>query len=267
MIIIGEKINGAIPKTGAAIQNRDAAYIQGLVKAQEANGAAYLDVCAGTSPEEEYDALCWLIGVVENVAAKPICIDSPNPNMIARVFPLIKKPGIINSISGEGDKCAVLLPLLRDNPAWRVIALCCNSGGIAAAADDKVRIAFDLIAEADKYGVSPDRLYIDPLVLALSAVNDSAVQFCVALERIKEKHPTVNIAAALSNISFGMPARGLLNANFLTMAMVYGLDAVIADPGNRKVACNLFATEVLLGRDRYCRKYNTAFRAGRLESK
>jgi 5-methyltetrahydrofolate--homocysteine methyltransferase len=267
MIIIGEKINGAIPKTGAAIKNRDESYIRGLVKTQEENGADYLDVCAGTSPEEEYEALCWLIGIVDNVATKPICIDSPNPNMIARVFPLIKKPGIINSISGEGEKCKILLPLLKENPAWRVIVLCCNNGGIAAAADDKVRIAFDLIAEAGGYGILPDRIYIDPLVLALSAVNDSAVQFCEAIERIKEKYPTVNIAAALSNISFGMPARGLLNANFLTMAMVYGLDTVIADPGNRRVIGSLFATEALLGRDRYCRKYNTAFRAGRLDPK
>ncbi|MDR3237709.1 MAG: dihydropteroate synthase [Spirochaetia bacterium] len=247
------------------MKNRDETYIRQLVKTQEENGADYLDVCAGTSPEEEYAALCWLIGIVENAAVKPICVDSPNPNMIARVFPLIKKPGIINSISGEGEKCTVLLPLLKENPAWQVIALCCNSAGIAAAADDKVRIAFDLIAEAEGYGISPSRIHIDPLVLALSAVNNSALQFCEAIERIKEKYPTVNIAAALSNISFGMPARGLINANFLTMAMVYGLDTVIADPGNRRVIGNIFATEALLDRDRYCRKYNTAFRAGRLE--
>ena len=207
MIIIGEKINGAIPKTAAAIQNRDRDYIVSLVTAQEAAGADYLDVCAGTAPEEEYEALCWLIDIVQEVGAKPICIDSPDPRMIERVFPRLKKPGVINSISGEGDKCDVLLPLLRDNPEWQVVALCSNNGGIAAEASEKVRIAFELLERAEASGVTPDRVHIDPLVLALSAVNSSAVQFCKAVEEIKSRCPAAHAAAALSNISYGMPAR------------------------------------------------------------
>lgn len=264
MIIIGEKINGAIPKTGAAIKDRNADYIRELVALQEAGGADYLDVCAGTATELEYDALCWLIDVVQEVATKPICIDSPDPQMLLKVFPRLQKPGVINSISGEGSKCDILLPLLRDNPEWKIIALCCDDNGIAAAADDKVRIACQLIDKAAAYNVSPDRIHVDPLVLALSAVNDSAVQFCEAIRRIKAEYPTVNITAALSNVSFGMPARGLLNSNFLTMAIIAGLDSVIADPTNRNVIGNIFATEALLGRDRYCRQYNKAFRAGKI---
>ena len=264
MIIIGEKINGAIPKTAAAIQSRDESYIASLVTAQEAAGADYLDVCAGTAPEEEYEVLCWLIDIVQGVGAKPICIDSPDPRMIERVFPRLKKPGVVNSISGEGDKCDVLLPLLRDNPDWLVVALCSNNGGIAAEASEKVRIAFELLEKAAACGVEPDRIHIDPLVLALSAVNSSAVQFCKAVEEIKVRCPAVHAAAALSNISYGMPARGLLNRNFLTMSMCAGLDTVICDPTNRQVAGNIFATQALLGQDRYCRKYNNAFRSGKI---
>ena len=109
MILIGEKINGAIPVVAEAIANRDAAFIQKRALDQEAAGADYLDVCAGTAPELEYDALCWLIDTVQAVATKPICIDSPNPEMLARVFPKLEKPGLINSISLEGNKCEVLL--------------------------------------------------------------------------------------------------------------------------------------------------------------
>ena len=145
MIIIGEKINGAIPAVAEAIEKRDAAFIQKRALDQEAAGADYLDVCAGTAPEQEYEALCWLIDTVQAVASKPICIDSPNPHMLARVFPKLKKPGLINSISLEGDKCGVLLPLLQDNPDWGVVALCCDNDGIAASAEDKVKNALLLV--------------------------------------------------------------------------------------------------------------------------
>ena len=78
------------------------------------------------------------------------------------------------------------------------------------------------------------------------------------------KSPTVNITAALSNISFGMPVRALLNRNFLTMAMLAGLDSVIADPTNREVIGNIYATEALMGKDKFCRNYNKAYRANKI---
>jgi len=262
VIIIGEKINGSIPRTAQAIKEKDEAHIINLVKTQELAGADYLDVCAGTVPEEEYDTLCWLLDIVQEHSEKPICIDSPEAKIIEKIFPRIKKPGIINSISGEGDKCEVLLPILKDNKDWQVVALCCDNGGIAAAADDKVRIAVQLIEQAESFGISPDRIHVDPLVLALSAVNDASVQFCEAIERIKDIYPTVNIAAAISNVSFGLPARALLNRNFLTLAIASGLDTLIVDPTNREVIGNMFATQALMGADKYCRKFNNAFRSG-----
>lgn len=264
MIIIGEKINGAIPVVAEAIAKRDAAFIRQRALDQEAAGADYLDVCAGTTPELEYDALCWLIDTVQEVATKPLCIDSPNPEMLVSVFPKLQKPGLINSISMEGKKCDVLLPLLRDNPEWGVVALCCDNSGVAASAEDKVKNAFALIEKAAEYGVTPERIHIDPLVLALSAVNDSALQFFSAIRQIKAQYPTVKVTAALSNISYGMPVRKLVNVNFLTLAMEAGLDSVIADPLNRDVIGTIYATEALLGKDRLCRKYNTAYRKGKI---
>lgn len=262
MIIIGEKINGAIPSVAAAIANRDEAWIIDLVQRQEAAGADYLDVCAGTVPELEYEALCWLIDVVQSVAKKPICIDSPDPHMLLKVFPKLEKPGLINSISMEGDKCDVLLPLLKENPEWGVVALCCDPKGIAEKAEDKSALAFQLIEKAAEYGITPDRIHVDPLVLALSAVDNSALEFCKAIKMIKEKYPTVNITAALSNISFGMPARKVVNISFLVMAMEAGLDSMIADPLNKDSMGVMYATDALLQKDGYCRRYNKAYRKG-----
>lgn len=267
MVIIGEKINGAIPSTAEAIARRDADYIRKLVTVQEEGGADYLDVCAGTSPEEEKEALLWLIDVVQEKAEKPICIDSPDPHILLEVFPRLGKPGLINSISLEGEKCQLLLPLLQENPEWGVVALCCDNSGVAESADEKVKNAFLLIEKAAAYGVTPERLHIDPLVLALSAVNDSALQFTEAIRRIKEKYPTVNVTAALSNISYGLPVRRLVNTHFLTLCMQAGLNSVIADPASRELYATMRAVEALLNQDRHCRNYTRAYRAGKIGTK
>jgi len=262
MIIIGEKINGTIPSVAEAIKTRDAEFIRSCALKQAEAGADYLDVCAGTAPEEEYDVLRWLIDIVQETTEKPICIDSPDPHMLVRVFPGLKIPGLVNSISLEGDKCDVILPLLREHSEWGVVALCCDKSGIASTAEDKVKNAFILIEKAEEYGIMPERIHIDPLVLALPAANDSAMQFFEAIRRIKSRYPAVHVTAAVSNISFGMPVRKLVNINFLTLAMEAGLDSIIADPTSRDVIGTIYATDALLGRDRLCRNYNKAYRAG-----
>jgi Methionine synthase I, cobalamin-binding domain len=117
MIIIGEKINGSIPAVKEAIDKRDAAFIADRAVKQAAAGADFIDVCASTTPELEIQTLKWLIEVVQETVETPLCIDSPNPRAIEAVFQYANKPGLLNSISEEGDKCAVLLPLLAGN-SW-----------------------------------------------------------------------------------------------------------------------------------------------------
>jgi 5-methyltetrahydrofolate--homocysteine methyltransferase len=267
MIIIGEKINGAIPSVGKAIQARDAGAIRALAEAQERAGADYLDICAGTPPEQESDALLWLLDVVQSCSELPVCIDSPAPETLLQVLPHIKKPGIINSVSGEGAKRESLFPFLQDHGEWKVVVLTCDDAGIPADADRKTGIALDLIAQAADAGIAPDRLFIDPLALSLSAVGDTMIQFMDAVRRIKAAHPDAHITSGLSNISYGMPARGLINRNFLTLALGAGMDSAIMDPTNRAIMENIYATEALLGQDRFGRRYNKAYRSGVIGAK
>jgi 5-methyltetrahydrofolate--homocysteine methyltransferase len=267
MIIIGEKINGSIPQTAEAIKNADREYIENLIKTQEECGANYLDICAGTAPEKEYDTLIWLLDIAQAASCLPLCLDSPNPLLLKDLIGRVEKPGIINSISGEGDKCEVLFPVLRDNPEWQTIALCCDNDGIAESAEDKARIALNIIRKAEEYGVNSERIHIDPLVLAVSAVNDSALSFCEAMDRIKEKYPSVKITAALSNVSFGMPLRRVVNRSFLSMTMAHGLDSGILDPTNKDITETIYSMEALLGKDRFCRNFNNAYRSGKIGSK
>lgn len=263
MIVIGEKINGTIPTVAKAIAERNGEIIKELVKRQEDAGADYLDVCAGTKPEEELDALRWLVEIVQSCTHVPICLDSPNPQILENVMTGIDKPGILNSVSGEGNKCDVLYPLLKGN-TWQIVALTCNENGIPSDAKTKVDIACKLIEEAGKYGITPERMHIDPLVLSLSTVSSALLEFTEAMREIKKSYPTVKVTAALSNISYGMPYRKLINQNFLTLAMASGLDSVIVDPSNRDIYGTILAVEALLNRDRLCRKYFKAFRAGRI---
>lgn len=261
MIIIGEKINGSIPAVKEAIDKRDAAFIADRAVKQAAAGADFIDVCASTAPELEIETLKWLIEVVQAAVETPLCIDSPNPRAIEAVFQYANKPGLLNSISEEGDKCAVLLPLLAGN-SWEVVGLTCDNSGIPCDLETKLKITGSMVEKADKFGITPDRIHIDPCVMALSTENNSLLNLEAEIRAIKALYPTIHVTGAISNISFGLPLRPLLNKTAMTFAIAAGMDSAVLDPLNRDMMGTIFATYALLGQDKHCRKYSKAYRAG-----
>ena len=263
MIIIGEKINGAIPSVGEAIKRRDRDFIVDLVKRQLEADTDYLDVCAGTAPEEELEAINWLIDIVQAETDCPMCIDSPDPKILEAILPRCKTPGLINSVSGEGTKCEIIFPLMEGTD-WSVVALTCDDSGIPTETQKKVEIAVKIVEKAAKYGITPDRIFVDTLVMSLATVNDSMLKFMEAVREIKRLYPTIKTTSGLSNISYGMPYRKVVNQNFLTLALSAGMDSGIVDPTNRDFISTIYAAEALLGMDKHCRKYNKAFRAGKI---
>ncbi len=266
MIIIGEKINGTIPSVKKAIEEKDEKIIHDLAVRQADAGADYIDVCAGTTPEIEVETLKWLMNIVQDATDKPLCIDSPNPRTIETVFGYAQKPGIINSVSLEGDKCEVIYPLIQGTD-WQVIALTCDNKGIPSDVKTRIGITEGLVEKAEKYKITPDRIHIDPLVIALATDNQSLLKFIETMKIIKEKYNNIKITSGLSNISFGMPLRRVINQTFLTLAIYAGMDSAIMDPCNRDIMATLLATEALLGRDRYCRKFTNAYRKGKIGPK
>jgi 5-methyltetrahydrofolate--homocysteine methyltransferase len=263
VIIIGEKINGTIPSVKKAIEAKDEGFIRNLAVQQAEAGADYIDVCASTSPDLEVETLKWLMDIVQSAVDTPLCIDSPNAQAIKDVFNYAKRPGLINSVSLEGDKCEVIFPLIQGTD-WQVIALTCDNAGIPKDTQSRITIAQNLVEKAQSYGITPDRIHIDPLVIALSADNESLLKFADATRKIKELYPTIKITSGLSNISFGMPLRKVVNQNFLTLAMYSGMNSAILDPLNRDLTATLLATEALLGRDRHCRNFANAFRKNKI---
>lgn len=263
MIIIGEKINGTIPSVKNAIAERNEEFIRNLALKQTEVGADYLDVCASTAPEYEVETLIWLMNLVQDTVDTPLCIDSPNANVIKEVLKYARRPGLINSVSEEGDKCEVIFPLI-EGTEWQVIALTCDSRGIPSDVERRVEITRTIVEKAQKHGISPDRIHLDPLVLALSAENKSLLNFTETLKQVKELYPTIKVTSGLSNISFGMPLRKVVNQGFLTIALYAGMDSAIIDPTNRDMMATLMATEALLGRDRLCRNFSIAFRKNKI---
>jgi len=263
LIVIGEKINGTIPNVKKAIEAKDDEFIWNLAKKQAEAGAHFIDVCAGTAPDVEVDTLLWLMNIVQDATDKPLCIDSPNPRAIAQVLEHAKCPGIINSVSDEGDKCKNIFPLIKGT-AWQVIALTCDNSGIPSDVPTRVEIAKRLVESAKEYDIDPERIHIDPLVIALSADNHSLLKFVEATKAIKDIFPTIKVTSGLSNISFGMPLRKIVNQNFLTIALYAGMDSAILDPCNRDMLATILAAEALIGRDKYCRNFSNAYRKNKI---
>ena len=261
MIIIGEKINGFIPRTLEAIEAKDEAYIREIAKSQTEFEADYLDVCAGTAPEIERETMKWLIGLVQDTVDTPLCIDSSDVEVILEMMKLAKKPGLINSVSGEAGKCEAILPVIQGTE-WKVVMLTCDKNGIPTDPEVKFQIADSLIKQAQAHDIPFDNIFIDPLVTTLATTGDSLLSFNEAIRKIKGKYPEVHITSGLSNISFGMPYRKAINTQFLALAMSAGMDSAIMDPTSADMRSTLYATNALLGNDEYCMNYLTAFRKG-----
>ncbi len=266
MFIIGEKLNGFIPAVGKAIKARDEAFLKEYVIAQENAGANYLDVCAAVDNDVEVDTLSWMIRIAEENSTLSVCIDSANPNTIATVLPQCKRSGIVNSVSMESGKIETIFPLIADTD-WKCVALLCSNSGIPDSVEDRIKIFEDILDQAKAYGISEDRLFIDPIVRTLSTDETALTTFAECTREIRKRSKAVHVVSGLSNISYGLPARTLINHAFLILAMQSGMDSAILDPTDRTMIGLLHATQALLGEDEYCMDYITAFRENRIGPK
>jgi len=260
MVIIGEKINGSIPSMGKAIAERNEKRIKSMAKKQAAAKADYIDCCASVN-ENEAETLSWMIDLIQSVTDTPICVDSPNPQALLDVLDKCNKPGMINSVSGEGNKMDLIFPVIADTK-WKVVALLCDDSGIPKSAADRIRVLDRIMAEAKKYNIAQSRIFIDPMVEMLCTSEDGINMLLEVISYIKANYPQAHIVCAVSNISFNLPYRKIINQAFTIMAMNAGMDAVVVDPLNRDLRGAIYATDALMGEDYFCMEYINAFRDG-----
>lgn len=263
MIIIGELINSTRKAIKKAIDEQDVAYIQDLAVKQEEAGADYIDVNAGAYVHDEAKHLVWLVEIVQEVVGKPLALDSPDPKALEAAMKVHKGVPMINSISAEKERYKQVVPLLKDTGA-QVVALCMSDEGMPETAEDRLEVAKRLLSDLEKDGIDLTNVFLDPLIKPVSVNGEYGPQALDAIEMIASLGSGAHITSGLSNISFGLPNRALLNQAFIVLAMGRGMDSAIIDPLDKKMISLVKATEVILNLDDYAMNYLKASRAGKL---
>ncbi len=264
MIIIGEKINGTRKAVAQAIRDRDAAFIQALATSQAEAGSHFLDVNAGTAPEREAEDMAWLVTTIQKVCDTPLCLDSANPTALRAGLELVNHTPMINSVSGEKPRVEGVLPLALEFKTNLILLALDDETGIPNSSDGRMKIVDRLVGLAKKGGLTEPQLYIDPLVTAISTSTENAMITYDTIRKIRASYPECHITSGLSNISFGMPLRPLINQTFMAMCVQAGMDSAILNPNERSLRAVMLASEMLMGKDRFCQNYTRAYRSGRI---
>lgn len=264
MKIIGERINGTRTQVKNAVLEGNAEFIQSLAKRQVEAGANWLDVNAGTAPDREPEDLVWLVRTVQSVVNVPLCLDSANPAALMKAIGEVGQKPLINSISGEPKRLENILPL-AGQAGCSVIALAMDEKGIPPSTEERLAVIRRVIDETRRAGLPDEQIYVDPLVMTIATNTNSARIALNTLRLVHAEYPHVHLSCGLSNVSFGLPVRTLINQAFLTLALETGLDTAILDPMDSELHKALLAAEVVLGLDAHCLNYTRAYRSGVLE--
>lgn len=256
-VLIGERINPAGKKNLAeALKAGNFELVRTEALTQAKAGADIIDVNTTIFGIDEVNTLPKAVQTAMEVVDTPLCIDSANTAAVEAALKIYKGKPLINSVTGEEKSLSRVLPLVKEHHA-AVVGLTQDEEGIPATAEKRLSIARKIVEHADKIGISPDDIVIDCLALAIGANPVSAIIAIETARQIKNEIG-VNITIAVSNISFGMPDRGLLNAAFATAMILSGATSLIVDVA--KLHSAVLAADLLITRDKRARRYIEAFR-------
>lgn len=260
MLVIAERINATRKSIARAMEERDEEFIAREARKQADAGAGFIDVNAGATPAGELESLKWAVKVVQQATDVPICLDSANPDILRAALELIEGDQVmLNSATAEEGKMMPVLELASEADAL-VVALTMDDTGLPKTADRRVEIATRLVEAAEEAGVPRDSLYVDPCIQPISTNPEQAVACMDAVRRIMAELEGVHTTCGLSNVSFGLPNRNLINRSYLAFLMAHGLDGAIMDPTEEGIMDVVLAGEALMGRDEFCMNYLQAMR-------
>ncbi|MCK4362703.1 MAG: dihydropteroate synthase [Dehalococcoidia bacterium] len=266
MIVIGERINATTKRVAEAIVNKDATFIRELARRQADAGSDYLDVNAGTGRgvEQEIVDIKWAIDTVQEATDVPLCLDSSDPQvLLAAMAHYNGTEAMINSVNADPKKLESLGRLAAERQA-SLVALVMREGGIPNTVKERLAASELIMTHLARLGVREDQVFFDPLLLPISVDTDQGLVTLKTIEQIKSRHPSARTVLGLSNVSFGLPNRGIVNRAFLLMAASAGLDAAILDPLDAKMMSFVRVADMLTGKDASCREYIRAYRKGKL---
>ena len=256
-VIIGERINPTgKPRLRQALKEGDYDFALREAILQTEQGADALDINAGVPGIDEKAVLAELIVLIQGITDMPLQIDTADTNALACALRIYNGKPVINSVTGKTAVMDAIFPLAK-RYGGVVVALTIDENGIPETAQGRMDIAKKILNYSEKFGIKKEDFLFDPLTMAVSAAADSA---SVALECVRRLKQELGVKTSLgvSNISFGLPAREILNAAFLHLALEAGLDAAIFNPGADRTSSSL-AAEALLGKDENFERYIAAY--------
>lgn len=255
MMIISERINGLFSSIGKAIDGRDAAAIQKAVSRQIEKGSNALDINIGPGRSDGPDTMAWLVKCVQDVTDVPLCIDTPDIKVMEAGLSACGNRAIINSTTAEQKKMDSMFPLAADHDA-EIICLTMDERGVPNDADSRAEMAMLMMTTAMGYGITSDRIYLDPLVLPTSAAQDQGQKVIDAIRMFQMlDDPAPKTVVGLSNVSNGALGRSLINRTYFAMLAGAGLTAAILDPEDDDLMDTIKTTDILLNRRLYCNDY------------
>ncbi|CCU78192.1 5-methyltetrahydrofolate--homocysteine methyltransferase [Halanaerobium saccharolyticum subsp. saccharolyticum DSM 6643] len=252
--VVGERIN----PTGKAVfkealRNGDLDYILKVAVEEIDAGADVLDVNLGLPEIDEKKLMVKVIKELQGILDTPLQIDSSNPEVIEEALRYYNGTAIVNSVNGEAEVLEKTLPAVKKYGA-AVIGLTMDDDGIPAAAEERFKVAEKIVNKAAEYGISRDKIIIDCLTLTASTQQAGVKETLKALKMVKEKLG-VKTTLGISNVSFGLPERPILNRTFLSMALYQGLNLPIIDPNDEEMMFAVKAAAVLNNIDQGAAQY------------
>ncbi len=259
--LIGERINPTGKKRiKEALREHKHDTIIAEALAQEENGADILDVNAGLPEIDEVKTLKELVQELQSVTTLPLQIDSTDPVAVEGAVRVYNGKPIINSVNGKAESMAEILPIVKKYGA-AVVALTLDENGIPETAEERFKIAERIVGEAEKLGIPKSDILIDCLVLSASTNQEMVLATTDAIKLVKERLGCRTVLG-VSNVSFGLPARDILNSTFLAAAFGAGLDMPIMNPMSEDYMRIVSAFRVLNGEDKgsvaYIEKFSNA---------
>ena len=252
--IIGERINPTGKKAmKEALMKGDMDYVAAQALEQTEAGAVILDVNCGLPGIDESEMLPRLVKFVGSVTDAPLQIDCGKADAVEKALRTYTGKAIVNSVNAEDSSLASLLPLVKKYGA-AVVALTVGEDGVPQTVEDRLVLARKVIEAAKSYGIPEQDVFVDCLTLTAGAQQEQALNTLSALTQIKREY-AVKTTLGVSNVSFGLPARKIVNTAFLTMAMYAGLDLPILNPNIAENMQAVDAFNVISGRDRGCAEY------------
>ena len=256
-VIIGERINPTgKKKLTEALTNGNLDLVRSEALAQVQAGADILDVNVGAPGVDEVELLPRAVQAVMDTVDVPLCIDSANPAALEAALKVYRGKPLVNSVTCEKDSLDRVLPLVKEYGA-AVIGLVLDDEGIPKDSARRISIAHRIVEHAGRAGIDRENIVIDCLTFSVGTDTSSGMAVLDAIRNVKTGLG-VNLTLGASNFSFGLPDRDLLNNAFVAMAIDAGLTCIIADTA--RVRTSILAADLVLGRDKYAKRYIAAFR-------